>query len=99
MLKILRPNHRIPTRAANPPRENGAHRDVGRDCGEVDKMSLRCACMTAMLAMPLLAAAAAPEHYTFSPATGRYSWATALNDEGRYGVNSAAPELTADVAA
>lgn len=61
-------------------------------------MSLRCACMTAMLAMPLLAAAAAPEHYTFSPATGRYSWATALNDEGRYGVNSAAPDIPYQVA-
>jgi len=61
-------------------------------------MSLRGGCMGAMLALPILAAAAVPEHYSFSPATGRYSWATALNDEGRYGVNSAAPDIPYQVA-
>lgn len=61
-------------------------------------MGLRCACTPAMLAVPLLAAAAVPEHYPFSPATGRYSWATALNDEGRYDVNSATPDIPYQVA-
>lgn len=60
--------------------------------------NLRCACIAAMMALPLLAAAAIPAYYTSSPATGRYSWATALNDEGRYGVNSAAPDIPYEVA-
>lgn len=46
----------------------------------------------AALAMPC-AAWAAPDYYRASPASGKYATALALNDVGRYGINSTAPDV------
>lgn len=39
------------------------------------------------------AAWAAPDYYRASPASGKYATALALNDAGRYGINSTAPDV------
>lgn len=42
--------------------------------------------------LPSLAAAAAPEYFSTSPASGKYARAIGLNDAGRYAFNSAGPD-------
>lgn len=63
----------------------------------------RCAWVAALLAMlapapaPAAAAAAsasaAPEYFSVTPVSGKYSRALGLNDSGNYAVNSAAPDV------
>lgn len=58
-------------------------------------MSTHCrrACLAALLVMLPPLATAAPGYFSVSPASGKYSHALALNDAGRYAVNSAGPEV------
>jgi probable HAF family extracellular repeat protein len=58
----------------------------------------RCACIAFMVgALPVLSNAA-PEYFSVSPASGKYSAAVALNDAGRYAVNSFPPDIPYAVA-
>lgn len=54
--------------------------------------NLRCACGAALLAILPPLAGAAPEYFSYSPASGKYLRAIGPNDAGRYAVNSAGPE-------
>lgn len=49
--------------------------------------------LTGVLAMLPVLASAAPSYYTYSPASGKYSAAFGLNNEGRYAINNNAPEV------
>lgn len=62
---------------------------------EVEMISThrRCACMAAILAMLPLVAGAAPEYFSVTPTSGKYSRTIGLNYSGRYAVNSAGPEI------
>ena len=53
----------------------------------------KCAWLAALLGMLQPVAIAAPDYFSVSPASGKYSRALALNDAGRYAVNSAGPEI------
>ncbi len=48
--------------------------------------------LAALLVMIQSVAVAAPDFFSVSPASGKYARALALNDAGRYAVNSAGPE-------
>ena len=50
------------------------------------------ACAAALPGMLPFLAAAAPKHFSTSPASGKYARATGLDDAGRYAVNSAGPD-------
>lgn len=52
----------------------------------------------AMLAMLPLLASAAPAHYAYAPASGKYSAAFGLNNAGQYAVNNHAPEVPFETA-
>lgn len=51
-----------------------------------------CTGLAALLVLLPPVAGAAPEYFSVSPASGKYSRAIGLNDAGRYAVNSAGPE-------
>jgi probable HAF family extracellular repeat protein len=57
------------------------------------------ASMAGVLAMLPFLVSAAPSYYTYSPASGKYSTAFSLNNEGRYAINNNAPEVGYETAA
>ena len=62
------------------------------------RKQLRFACIAVMMGgLPVLSNAA-PDYFSVSPASGKYSAAVALNDAGRYAVNSFPPEIPYAVA-
>ena len=66
--------------------------DAAGEAVMMDK-SWRCACAAVVLGMLPPIAGAAPGYFSWSGAGSKYARALALNEQGRYAVNSFGPEI------